>query len=334
MTLEVGVIGTGTWGKNYVRILNELESVNLKKIADIEESSLKKLSGTYNVGWTTDYKDLLSDKDITAVCVCSPASTHYTIVKDCLIAKKHVLVEKPIAVSSKEGEELARIAKEQDRILMVGHVFRFNPGVLRLKEEIKKGTFGKIRFIYGSRMGLMTPRNDCGVITDFALHDFDTFCFLLDAYPKEVTAVASSYNNSGFEDVGFCTLKFEDNIIANIGVSWLTPKKVRDLWVIGEKCSASLDYLSQVVEIYNKGIVPEYDSFGEFKLLTKQEGDCIKPFIPVKEPLKEEISHFLDCVITQKKPFTSSAIGIKVVKIIEACYRSLRKKSTIMVDID
>jgi len=334
MALEVGVIGTGIWGKNYVRILNELESANLKKIADLEESSLKKLSGTYKVEWTTDYRDLLNDKDIKSVCVCTPASTHYRIVKECLEADKHVLVEKPLTINSKEGEELAKIAEEHGRILMVNHVFRFNPGVLRLKEEIKKGTFGRVRFLYGSRMGLMTPRDDCGVITDFALHDFDTFCFLLDKYPKEVTAVASSYNNSGFEDVGFCTLKFDENIIANIGVSWLTPKKVRDLWVIGEKCSASLDYLSQVVEIHNKGMVPEYDSFGEFKLLTKQEGDDIRPFIPIKEPLKEGISHFLECVITRREPLASVATGVKIVKIIEACYESLRKKSTVMVDID
>jgi predicted dehydrogenase len=331
--VNIAVIGVGTWGKNYVRVLSEIPSASLVKLADPSEANTKRLSEIYKIPATRDYFDVLEDPKIDCVCVCTPASTHYKIVKEALLAGKHVLVEKPITTSSAEGAELVALARKEGKILMVGHIFRFNPGVLRLKEEINKGTFGKIRFMYGSRMGLMTPRTDCGVIADFALHDFDTFCFLLDSYPIEVTAVASSYNNAKFEDVGFCTLRFKNDVITNIGVSWLTPKKVRDLWVIGDKCSASLDYLSQVLEIYNTGLIPKYDSFGEFKLLTKQEGDDIRPFISIKEPLKEEIVHFIDCVKTNSQPIVPGEIGNNIVKLLEAVYKSLEVKKTVSVDI-
>jgi UDP-N-acetylglucosamine 3-dehydrogenase len=331
--LTIGVIGAGVWGKNHVRVFNELENVNLTGVSDLNENLLKRVSSVYKVRVTKNYNEILSDEKIDAVSICTPSSTHYKIAKDALNSGKHVLVEKPLALNSRDGEELIELANEKKRLLMVGHIFRFNPAVLRLREEISKGTFGKIRFMYGSRMGLMTPRNDCGVITDFALHDFDTFCFLLDKYPKEVTAVASSYNKSSFEDIGFCTLMFDENIIANVGVSWLTPKKVRDLWVIGEKCSASLDYLPQILEIHHKGMVPEYNSYGEFRLLTKQEGDDVRPFIPAKEPLKMEISHFVEC-LEKKKPLKfGPEIGNNIIKIIEAAYKSIEEKRTVEVGI-
>ena len=201
--LNVGVIGAGVWGKNHIRIFSEVEDANLVKIADLNEKNMNGMSNTFKIKTTTDYKEILNDSEIEAVSICTPASTHYKIIKEALESGKHVLVEKPLTLNSKEGEELVELAKNKNKILMVGHIFRFNPGVLRLKEEIKKGTFGKIYFMYGSRMGLMTPRDDCGVVFDFALHDIDTFCFLLDDQPIEVNTVTNSYTKSKFEDVGF-----------------------------------------------------------------------------------------------------------------------------------
>ena len=320
MVLNIGVIGAGVWGKNHIRVISEIGSANLIRVADLEENSLNGLSKTFKIDVTKDYKDILNDSEIEAVSICTPASTHYKIIKDALEAGKHVLVEKPLALNSKDGEELVELAKDKGRILMVGHIFRFNPGVLRLKEEIKKGTFGKIYFMYGSRMGLMTPRPDCGVIFDFALHDIDTFCFLLDDLPIEVNRVSNSYTRSKFEDVGFVTLKFKGNILANVGVSWLSPVKVRELWLVGEKKSAKLDYLTQELEIFDRGIEERfeerYESFGAFKLITRQ-GDDYKPRIENKEPLKEEILHFIDCVINNKKPIVDGKVGVEIIKILE-----------------
>ncbi|MBI5393036.1 Gfo/Idh/MocA family oxidoreductase [Candidatus Woesearchaeota archaeon] len=341
--VNIAVIGTGTWGKNHVRVLSELGEVNLVKICDMNEKSLLPLQKTFHVSATTDYKEILNDKTIQTVNICTPASMHYSVVKEMLLAGKDVLVEKPLTLDIAQSEELAKIAKDNNRILMVGHIFRFNAGVNKLKDEIKKGTFGKIRFMYGARMGLMTPRVDCGVIADFALHDIDTFCYLLDEMPTEITCVGQSYKDSGnqsaqqqsqqsFEDVGFITLRFNSNIIANVGVSWLTPKKVRELWVVGEKKSAYLDYLTQELTIFDKGIVPQYNSFGEFSLITKQDGDDIKPFVPVREPLKDELLHFIDCINTRKQPIVNGEIGTQMVKIINKAYQALKEKKTISIN--
>src|SRR3989338_5280617 len=329
--INIAVIGTGIWGKNHVRVLSEIGEANLVKICDMNEKSLLPLQKTFHVDITINYKEILNDKSIIAVSICTPASMHYPVVKEMLLAGKDVLVEKPLTLDIQQSDELTKIARENNRILMVGHIFRFNAVVNKLKDEIKKGTFGKIRFMYGARMGLMTPRFDCGVIADFALHDIDTFCYLLDEMPTEVTCVGQSYKESPFEDVGFITLRFNSNIIANVGVSWLTPKKVRELWVVGEKKSAYLDYLTHELTIFDKGIVPQYNSFGKFSLITKQDGDDIKPFIPVREPLKDELLHFIDCVKNRKQPIVDGEIGTQMVRIINAAYQALKEKRTIAI---
>ncbi len=326
--IKAGIIGTGTWGKNYVRAVSELDNVELAIIADSSEEKAREFSTKYNVKYTTDYMDILKDPEISAVFIVTPASTHYGIVKDALLAGKNVMVEKPLTLVPKECDELAEISEREGKVLMVGHIFRFHPSVNKLKEEIRKGTFGKVRFFYGSRMGLMTPRTDCGVIFDFALHDVDVFCYLLDELPSEVTCTGSFYSGNNLEDVGFITLGFGNSVVANVGVSWLTPKKVRDLWVVGEKKSGSIDYLSQEFTVYNKGIVPGYNSFGEFKLV-KQEGEDVQVPVENVEPLKEEILHFLDCVKSGKKPKVDGRVGSQAVRIIEKCYESLKEKKTV-----
>jgi len=233
-----------------------------------------------------------------------------------------------LCLDSLSAQKLIDISEKQDKILMVGHIFRFNPAVRKLKDEIREDKFGRIFFLYGSRMGLRTPRDDCGVIFDFALHDFDVFCFLLNDFPIEVTAIGTPYLREPYEDVGIVTLRFPNNILAHIQVSWLTPKKIRDLWVVRQEKSASLDYMSQDIEIYDIGVVPEYDSFGGFKLITR-EGDTYKPYIQNLEPLKLELAHFLECVENKKQPLTDGKVGLQVIKIIEATYKSIKEKKTV-----
>ncbi len=330
--INIGVIGTGEWGKNHVRVYSELPDSSLVRIADLDGARLRELGKKFGVSTTGDYKEILNDRSIAGVSICTPAAGHYSLAKEALEAGKHVLVEKPIALDSREGEELVELAERKGLVLMVGHIFRFNAGVLRLREEIKKGVFGKIYFLYGSRMGLMSPRPDCGVIFDFAVHDFDTFCFILDDFPVEVTGVGSSYTKTDFEDVGFVTLKFRGNVMANVGVSWLTPKKVRELWLVGESKSARLDYMTQGLDIFDIGIIPRYDSFGQFKLITKQGKDK-RVSVDSKEPLKEEIRHFLECVKTGKKPIADGNAGVNAVKIVEACYKSSREGRTVRLGL-
>ena len=329
--IKVGVIGAGQWGKNHIRVYNELPESDLACISDLNENSLKSLKSIYRCETTKDYKEILDRKDITAVSICTPASTHYKMVKEALEKGKDVLVEKPITLKSEEGEKLVKLAEESKRILMVGHIFRFNPAVLRLKEEISKNSLGKLNFLFSMRMGLRTPREDCGVIYDFATHDIDISNFLLnEVMPVRVHATAGYYHQSHFDDVGFVTLEYPNGILSHIAVSWLTPKKIREINVVGGLKSVKLDYMSQEIEFYDQGVVAKYDTFGKFSLSTR-EGDTYKPFIRTEEPLKNELKHFVDCVSSRKKPLVTGETGIRTVRILERVMESIDKKKMVEV---
>jgi len=327
--VNISVIGLGQWGKNHVRVLNELPEVSLVKVCDLKQEGLDEQKRVYKIETTKHIEDIIHDPKIDAVSICTPLASHYSLSKKCLEYGKHVFIEKPMTESSKEASELIRLSENKQKIVMVGHIFRFDPAINRLKEEIDKGTLGNIRFVYSSRVGLMTPRTDCDVISDFASHDFDTVSYLLNKQPEEVTANADSYV-SKFYDVGFVNLKF-DKVLANIIVSWLCPTKVREAWVIGEKGSAKVDSLAQKLEIYDKTIVPNAESFGTFKLLTK-EGDVYSPYIKNEEPLKLELKEFVDCIKMNKIPRSDGKVGYNVVRVIEAAKKSIIKRKTVRLE--
>jgi predicted dehydrogenase len=307
-------------------VYNELPESDLVCISDLSENSLKSLKSIYHCETATDYGRILDDKSIQAVSVCTPASTHYKIVKDALEKGKDVLVEKPITLKAVEGEKLVKIAEEAGKVLMVGHIFRFNPAVLRLKEELEKNSLGKLNFLLNMRMGPRAPREDCGVIYDFAPHDIDISNFFLnETLPERVFATAGYYHQSHFDDAGFVTLEYPNGILSHIVVSWLTPKKIREVVVVGGNKSVKLDYMTQELEFYDQGVVAKYDSFGKFSL-SMREGDVYKPYIRAEEPLKKEIQHFLDCVASRKKPIISGEIGINTVKVLEKAMESIEKK--------
>lgn len=323
--MNIAVVGIGEWGKNHLRVFNELDQINKIKLWDPnkKQSDIQ----TYKSEFAKNYEEILNDKDTKAISICSPASTHYSLAKAALEADKHVFVEKPMTLSFKEAEELIVLAKKNKRVLMPGHIFRFDPAVEKL-EEIW-GSLGNIRFLASSRMGLITPRKDCGVIFDFATHDIDLACYLLGKMPLEVSAVCNNQGkNNTFEDVAFINLYFEKEITANIAVSWLSPKKIRELLVVGDKKSAKIDYMQQGLTVFNKTITPHADSFGTFKLL-RAEGNEFKPYIKNEEPLKKELTHFVDCVLNKKKPVIDGEDALKTTKIIEAAYLSIREKRSV-----
>ena len=326
--MNIAIVGLGEWGKNHLRVFNGLSQINKIKLWDpnIKQSSIIKTS---KIEFAKNYKEILDDSQIKAVSICSLASTHYSLAKAALEASKHAFVEKPMALSLKEAEELTVLAKKNKRVLMPGHIFRFDPAVEKLKEIWK--SLGNIKFLASSRMGLITPRKDCGVIFDFATHDIDIACYLLDQMPKEVFAISNKYSNDKcFEDVAFINLYFKKEITANIAVSWLSPKKIRELLVVGDKKSAKIDYMQQELTVFNKTIRPYADSFGTFKLLTR-EGNEFKPYIKNKEPLKKELTHFIDCTENKKKPILDSTVALKTTKIIEAAHLSIREKRSIRI---
>jgi predicted dehydrogenase len=322
------VIGAGPWGKNHVRVAAETEKAELKIVCDTDREVLADIEKKYSIDTTTDYKKVLASPEVDAVSICVPAKVHYKLAKEALGADKHVLVEKPFTLNSKDAEELIKLAREKRKVLAVGQIFRFDPTIRKLKEEIRKGAFGKIYFISLARLGLKNPRGDVGVIFNYATHDFDIMCDVLEQeYPKEITAVTTHPLGREYEDLAILTARFNDTL-GYSQVSWLTPKKVREFMLLGEKKSASVDSINFDMEIFDSGIIADYDSFNQFRLITK-EGPSRKLSVEKKEPLQEELKHFLECIKTGKEPINSGEVGLRTIKMAEAAIESAKRKCTV-----
>jgi len=331
--INLAQIGIGYWGPNLLRNFYIIDEVVVKKVIDIDPTSLEYVKKNYkSIPVGTDIKEVLGDKDIDAVIIATPAGLHYRMAKEVLLSGKHCFVEKPLALKSSEAEELIKIAKENDLILMVGHVFLYNAAVNYLKECIGKGKLGKIYYIYTQRLNLGRIRSDVNVLWNLAPHDISIILYLLEEMPISVSASGMSYIQKDIEDVVFMDMKFRDGIIAHSHVSWLDPKKVRTVTIIGSKKMAVYDDISDnKIQIFDKGIdinsknnnMGEFDNFGKFQLI-KRAGDIYIPKINFIEPLKLEVSDFINCIKEKKKPVSGGESGLRVTQIIETVMDSLK----------
>ena len=325
--VRIGIIGCGSWGKNYVRAFGSLDGVRLVGFCDLLQERLDGLQKRHpGVLITTDYHDLLRSKELDAVCIATEAVNHYRVTKEALGWGKDVLVEKPLATSSDECERLVQIAEDRKRILMVGHVFLYNRAVGVLKSYIDDGVLGKIYYIHAARTNLGPIRKDVNAIWDLAPHDISTISHLVGAQPLEVSATGSSYLSAGVQDMAFISMRYPDDIVANIHVSWLYPRKTRETTIIGSEKMAVLDDVSTLekIKLFDKGVMkePTYDSYGDFQL-SLRGGDITIPNVEVKEPLLAECIHFAECVQKRKKPLSDGVEGLNVVRVIEAVITSI-----------
>lgn len=325
--INIGIIGCGQWGPNHVRILLDLPNSTVIGVVDLDNRRLQYIAERYpNVSIYKDYREILENPLINAVVISTPTQTHYEITKKALQAGKHVLCEKPICKSVEEGEELASLAKTSGLVLMVGHIFLFNPGIVKLKELLKFNNLGKLYYLSATRTNLGPVRNDVNAVYDLASHDISIFNFILDSIPTEVSAVGASFLQKSIEDVAFISLKYPGNILANIRVSWLDPKKVRQITIVGDKNMAIWNDLAEIgpVIVYDKGIIkePYYDDYGEFQLLAR-EGDITIPKVKMEEPLKVQDRYFLSCLENSAVPISDGTFGVNVVKVIIAITNSI-----------
>lgn len=323
--LGVAVVGTGHWGKNHARVYKELLSegvIDNLKICDLDEHRARQLGETLEVEYATSYRDLIQDDDIHAVSIVTPSKTHYQLGKEFMEAGKDVLVEKPMTMDVEEAKKLVEVAAATDRMLMVGHIFRYHPAVCELKRRIDAGELGEIQNLIGNRSLFRLPRTDMGVIYALGIHELDLFCYLLGVdYPKSLTAAESrSYGQnteetaSIFMDFGYAKgYAFE---------SWLVAaySKMRDLVVVGSKGSARVDYLKpQELQIFDSRIVAEEG------IPSSVEDDGNRTIsLNYREPLKEELSHFISCVKSKQNPLTDGAVGLRSVIMAEAALQSAR----------
>lgn len=327
-TLKIGAVGYGYWGPNLIRNFVELPNSELFAVADLDLERLSHVQERYPQIKliTADYTELF-DIGLDAVVVATPPHTHYRIVRDCLEHGLHVLVEKPLTLDSEEGCELIKIAEANQRVLMVGHTFEYNPAVRALKQMIDSGELGEIQYIDAVRVSLGLFNSHLNVIWDLAPHDISILLHLLGDMPLSIAAQGTACVQEGIEDVAYMTMRFPNNVLAHIRMSWLDPCKTRRITVVGSKKMVIYDDVEpqEKLKVYDKGVkaIRHTDTYGEWQF-AYHYGDIVSPYIRFEEPLRMECSHFLDSILSGTRPLTDGYNGLRVVEIVEVAQNSLR----------
>jgi len=276
---------------------------------------------------TPEHRDLLTDPDIEAVVIATPARTHYALAREALEAGKHVLVEKPLAMGSRQAEALIALADERRCVLMVGHIFEYHPAVRKIKSLIDEGELGQVYYIYSTRVNLGRVQSDINALWSIAPHDISILIYLLGTMPQSVSARGGTFLNGMVEDVVFLVLSFPDGMLGHVHASWLDPSKVRRTTVVGSRRMAVYDDVADEgkIKIYDKGVYRKgEDIYGEFQYRV-HSGDIAIPRLDMAEPLRIECVHFAECVRQGRRPQTDGANGLRVVRVLEAAQASLEQ---------
>src|SRR3989338_10887876 len=310
MGINIGIIGIGRFGTNYFKTFNKLNDAEVSWICSRSSSTLDRAKNELDlsVKVTADYRDILIDKDIDAVAITTPATTHYKIAKEALLAGKHIIVEKPVTASSKECEDLINISKRKNKVFMAAHIHRYNPGIQKLKEDIGAGKFGKINFIHYTHLGNGPVRADINALWDFFPHALTICNYLFDEIPVSVSANGACFLRDKIQDIAAVGLKYKNGAYATATVSWLYPFKRMELAVSGEKLSASFDDYASEEKLKYYGNAP--------KIMDGKPIIAGKGYTPQDigktRPLTAELEHFLDCVRNNKEPLTGGNEALKV----------------------
>jgi len=322
---NIAVIGCGYWGQNLVRNFANLGS--LHTICDSNQQVLGRLEQLYpGIKQETEFIRMLENPEIQGVVISSPATLHYSMAKQALTAGKDVFVEKPLSLTIEEGEELVRLAWEKHRILMVGHLLEYHPAVVKLKELIESGELGRIKYLYSSRLNLGKFRTEENILWSFAPHDISVILLLLGEKPQQVSAHGGQYLNQDIADVTVTTMSFKGGTKAHIFVSWLHPFKEQKLVIIGGKKMAVFDDVApeDKLVLYDHRI----EWRGNLPVPDKKKAIPIDFFMD--EPLKLECQHFLDCIVSRQTPRTDGKSGLAVLRVLDACQKSLQGQGTVV----
>lgn len=313
---NVGVIGVGSMGYNHVRIYSELENANLVAISDMVRGTLDKVSKEFNTVGYVDYDNILQIDDIEVVNICVPTVFHHDVVMRAIEAGKNVLVEKPIASKLNEAEEMIKAAEDAGVTLATGHVERFNPAVRVAKKLIDEGAIGEVVTANSKRLGPFPPRiRDVGVAIDLAIHDIDIFNYLFNSRANTVFAnMSSKLKNCEFEDHAEIMTKYDSGVLSILETNWLTPYKKRQLNITGIDGIISVDYGNQTVTLFKEN----------------NQVEDIK--VENKEPLKEELRSFVDCVQNNTPPEVSGKEGYEALRIVDAAMTSSKDKRLVYLD--
>jgi len=314
----IGLAGCGYWGKNLARNLHQMG--HLVAVADPSAKVLKEVKAAYpGVKTTREFADLLKDPKVKAVAVAAPAVEHYDLARKVLNAGKDVFVEKPLALRVPQAEDLVELAQARKRILMVGHILEYHPAIRKLKELVDAGELGEIHYVYSNRLNLGKVRQEENILWSFAPHDISVILLLVGTLPEWASTSGQHYLQHDVADVTMTCLAFPGKARAHIFVSWLHPFKEQKLVVVGSKKMAVFDDVIKEgkLKIFDKGI-----EWKDGRPVTRQTAESTL-FFPEMEPLREELAHFVECVRSRKAPRTDGANGLRVLRVLDACQRSI-----------
>jgi UDP-2-acetamido-3-amino-2,3-dideoxy-glucuronate N-acetyltransferase len=314
---RVAAIGCGQWGRNIVRNLSQLGA--LSAVSDLCNNTASEFSSRYEVP-ARRFEELLEDDEIEAVAIATPAALHAVHTRQALESGKHVFVEKPLAMSVPDGQLISKIARDRQKVLMVGHVLRYHPVVRKLLQEVRSGRLGTVRHIYSRRLGLGKFRTEEDVLWSFAPHDISIILAIFGAMPQRVSAHGRPILNSHIADIARVHLDFTDGVTADVAVSWLNPVKEHKLVLIGSRAQAVFDdTLSwpEKLQIFDHGI----DVSSGAVRVVRAEPVLVR--VDEREPLREECSHFLTCIAGSKRPRTDGIEALRVLRVLEAAANSM-----------
>jgi predicted dehydrogenase len=326
--IGTAVVGYGYWGPNLARNLDERPEFNFEYLCDRDPAQRSAFTRRFaHVRTTPNFSDVLEDPAVEAVLIATPPQSHYALVKAALEAGKHVLVEKPLATNLADACEVAALAEAEERVLMPGHTFIYSPAVNAVRDMIRSGEVGDIHFVTSSRMNLGKYQAD-GVVCDLAPHDLSILLYWLDCSIVEVAASGRSVFKHGVPETAFITLGFAGGTTANVQISWLAPRKVRQMIVVGSKLMVQYDDAAsdEPVRVYDRGldIGPPPANFGEHQLIYRT-GDVVIPRVTPAEPLSLELQDFARAIRTGEEPRSNVALGLEIVAAMEGAEASMRE---------
>jgi len=326
--LEIAVIGAGHWGPNLIRNFDNRLRSRVRWIIDRDESRLEAAAKRFpDAQLGTDVEAVFADRTLDAVVVATPTDTHAALVRRALEVGLHVMVEKPLTADSVSARELSALAEEQGRVLLVGHVFVYNPAVRWVKQRMDAGELGRIYYISSARTNLGPIRTDVSASWDLAAQDIAIFNYWLDGPPISASARGHAWINPGLQDAVFATFRYPGDILVHLHVSWLNPRKVREITVVAEDKMLSYDDMDAMepIRLFDKRVNVEeefVDTFSGFRSVV-HTGDITIPPVRMGEPLGAECMHFLDCIENGETPNTGGPEGVEVVRALEAMDRSM-----------
>jgi predicted dehydrogenase len=321
--VSVGVVGLGYWGPNLARNFGSLPDAELRWCCDASDAIRARVAPRFpGTTFTADLDDLLADETLDAIVLATPVPTHGALAARVLEAGKHCFVEKPLAQTVEDAERATEAAAATGKLLMVGHLLQYHPGVNKLKEIAASGELGDIHYIYGNRLNLGQLRAEENALWSLGAHDVSVLLYLTGEEPHELSARGESYMREGVEDVVFAFMRFPSGVAAHLHLSWLDPHKERRFTVVGSKRMATFDDMDQErkVTVYDKGFDEKAESYGEY---ITRSGDIWSPRVPNDEPLRLECQHFVDCVRDGRPPISDGASGLRVVRVLEGLQQSL-----------